>query len=353
MGKPAFASRILTWFDTHGRKDLPWQKDISPYRVWLSEIMLQQTQVKTVIPYFETFVSRYPTVNDLAAAPIDEVLHLWSGLGYYARARNLHKAALLVSNELEGKFPDTLEGLTALPGVGRSTAGAILSIAFKKATPILDGNVKRVLARFYAVEGWPGKSSVEKTLWQYAETHTPVENCHLYTQAIMDLGATLCTRSKPDCEFCPLKPDCRAYAENSTALYPGKKPKKSLPLKAVQMMMVSSGSGELLLQRRPPTGIWGGLWSFPELDIDDDAKDWFESEFSRSPVTMHTLPSLKHTFSHYQLDIHPVVFQLETPKAASQVMEQDDWLWYNVDKPGEVGLAAPVSKLIRNFSRSS
>ena len=205
-----FAARVLEWFDQHGRKDLPWQRDTTPYRVWVSEIMLQQTQVKTVIPYFERFMAALPQVQALAEAPEDRVLHLWTGLGYYARARNLHRSAQRVARELDGQFPETLAGLCDLPGVGRSTAGAILSIALGQRASILDGNVKRVLARYHRVEGWPGRSAVHQSLWDIAEQYTPAERCADYSQAIMDLGATLCTRSKPACDDCPLRGDCEA-----------------------------------------------------------------------------------------------------------------------------------------------
>ena len=219
-----FSRAVLTWFDKHGRKTLPWQQGITPYRVWLSEIMLQQTQVTTVIPYFERFVARFPDVASLAAAPINDVLHLWTGLGYYARARNLHRCAQTLVCNYGGEFPATVEALAELPGIGRSTAGAIVSIAFKQRAAILDGNVKRVLARYHAVAGWPGDATTLKTLWVHAETHTPKKRVNNYTQAMMDLGATLCTRSKPACERCPVMSTCVAYATGQVNLYPGKKP---------------------------------------------------------------------------------------------------------------------------------
>ena len=231
----SFSDRVLHWFDAHGRKHLPWQQQISAYRVWVSEIMLQQTQVTTVIGYFERFMQRFPDVVTLANAPQDDVLHLWTGLGYYARARNLHKAAQQIATDHGGEFPQTLEQVMALPGIGRSTAGAILSIACGKSHPILDGNVKRVLARYYAIEGWPGKRAVEDTLWQHATENTPATRTNHYTQAMMDLGAMICTRSKPACDKCPLQSDCIAYAQGKQNEYPGKKPKKTLPVKSTVM----------------------------------------------------------------------------------------------------------------------
>ncbi len=252
-----FQQNILTWFDQHGRKDLPWQKDISPYRVWLSEIMLQQTQVTTVIPYFNAFIEKFPDINTLANAPLDEVLHLWSGLGYYARARNLHKTAQLIA-EL-GYFPDSLEALNKLPGIGLSTAGAILSIAFNKSHPILDGNVKRVLTRFKAVSGWSGDSGVNKQLWAISAQLTPKQRVADYTQAIMDLGATLCTRNKPKCDACPIKSFCIAKLTDTVALFPAPKPTKFIPTKKLTLLLLRNIDHSILLEKRPPTGIWGGL----------------------------------------------------------------------------------------------
>lgn len=226
-----FSHQVLEWYQRYGRKTLPWQLDKTPYQVWLSEVMLQQTQVATVIPYFQRFMARFPTVSQLAAAPLDEVLHLWTGLGYYARARNLHKAAQTIVAQHGGEFPTSFEEIAALPGIGRSTAGAILSLSLGQHYPILDGNVKRVLARCYAVEGWPGKKPVENRLWQISGEVTPAEGVGQFNQAMMDLGALVCTRSKPKCELCPLSNGCIAYANHSWANYPGKKPKQTLPEK--------------------------------------------------------------------------------------------------------------------------
>jgi A/G-specific adenine glycosylase len=343
-----FARRVLTWFDQYGRHDLPWQRDINPYRVWVSEIMLQQTQVNTVIPYFERFMARFPTAQDLAAAPEDEVLHLWTGLGYYARARNLHAAARQVVDRLDSEFPRDVEGLMALPGIGRSTAGAIASIAFGQRAAILDGNVKRVLARFHAVAGWPGKTDVHNRLWAIAENYTPQERHADYTQAMMDLGATLCTRSAPACYRCPLRTDCAADRSGTQRDYPGRKPKKSLPVRSTRFLMARDRQGLIWLEKRPATGIWGGLWCFPELEDKTAAEDWCLDHFGSPPESVTRWPAFRHTFSHYHLDIEPLLLQLSS--APEAVMADDRQLWYNVRQPPEIGLAAPVVGLLQQLA---
>lgn len=342
-----FSAKLLSWYDSHGRKHLPWQQAITPYRVWLSEIMLQQTQVDTVIPYFNRFVERYPELKDLAEAPLDNVLHLWTGLGYYARARNLHRCAQQILEDYSGHFPSQLEQLAALPGIGPSTAAAITSIAFQQPTAILDGNVKRVLARYHAVAGWPGQSTVAKQLWQYAHQHMPQQRCRDYTQAIMDLGATLCRRAKPDCPQCPLRRDCLAHNQGDPLDFPGKKPRKRLPIKTLQMLIIQTPGGDIFLEKRPPSGIWGGLWSLPELDIERDAADYVAQRHGTlSKYQDQAL--LRHTFSHYHLDIQPVLLVLKrTPR---QVAEAGQTLWYNVKSPPKIGLATPVKKLIAQSS---
>ncbi len=340
----AISQHILEWFDHSGRKDLPWQQGINPYRVWLSEIMLQQTQVSTVIPYFQRFLAELPKVEDLAAASEDQVMHLWTGLGYYSRARNLHKTAQLVCSDHGGLFPNTVEQLCELPGIGRSTAGAIVSIAFQQPAAILDGNVKRVLARYHAVDGWPGQSAVAKQLWQFAEAYTPSRRVADYSQAMMDLGATLCTRSKPSCPLCPLNENCQANKQGNPQDYPGKKPKKALPIKTTQMLIIKKPDGEVLLEKRPPSGIWGGLWIFPQLDMDADSSQYCLDNFGESPKHIDHWQHYRHTFSHYHLDINPVVIQLN--KAPALIMEDNRQLWYNVHQPAAVGLAAPIKKLL-------
>lgn len=344
-----FAKRLLAWYDKHGRKHLPWQHPIEPYRVWVSEIMLQQTQVETVIPYFERMMQRFPTVQSMAAAPVDEILHLWTGLGYYARARNLHKCAQVITEDYKGEFPQTLEKLAELPGIGPSTAAAIASIAFNQSTAILDGNVKRVLARHCAVEGWPGQTKVHNQLWEVARARMPQSRCRDYTQAIMDLGATLCTRSKPGCDDCPVAKDCLAKAQDTQSLYPGKKPKKIKPVKSVYMLMVQNPDGEILLEQRPPSGIWGGLWCLPECDTNNDWQQQVALEFGQQYSSEHW-PQWRHTFSHYHLDIQPVRVNLRKP--VRKIMEGGGRIWYNLRQPVELGLAAPVKRLLQNLSEA-
>jgi len=342
-----FSNKVLRWHERHGRKDLPWQHGINPYRVWVSEIMLQQTQVKTVIPYFERFMAAFPTVQTLAAAEQDAVLHLWTGLGYYARARNLHKAAKIVCTQMDGEFPSEVDALGTLPGIGRSTAGAIRSIAFGQRAAILDGNVKRVLARYRAVPGWPGLAAVHKQLWQLAEQYTPDSRFAQYCQAMMDLGATLCTRSKPNCEQCPLVGDCEAYKLGEQQRFPGKKPARTLPVKNTVLLMIISKNQEIWLERRPNSGIWGGLWCFPELSDASAADNWCLDRWGLTPEHTEAWPSFRHTFSHYHLDIQPLQLTLAT--TPESVMEAGQQLWYNSRQPAQIGLAAPVASLLEQL----
>ncbi len=337
----AFAERVLAWFDVHGRKDLPWQVD-DAYAIWISEIMLQQTQVQTVIPYYERFMHRFPDAVTLADAPLDDVLHHWSGLGYYARARNLHAAAVIIRDVHGGEFPTAFDDVQALPGVGRSTAGAIIALSSGKRHAILDGNVKRVLSRHAAIAGWPGKAGVANALWELAEQHTPTDRVSDYTQAIMDLGATLCTRSQPRCATCPVHVDCRAYAMDAVDQFPGRKPKKSKPLKETTMLMAVSRDA-LYLERRPAAGIWGGLWSLPEVD-EDSIEDWCERRGGTPDVEVVHWQTLRHSFSHYDLDIQPVVVRM--PREAGAVEDGEDAVWYRLDDNPPGGIAAPVQKLI-------
>jgi len=342
-----FSRNILRWFDHSGRKHLPWQQDISPYSVWLSEIMLQQTQVSTVIPYFNKFIEKFPDVKSLSAAPIDDVLALWTGLGYYTRARNLHRTAQIIDKEHNGKFPDTVEALTEFPGIGRSTAAAIVSIAYNKKAAILDGNVKRVLARFHAVAGWPGDNTVAKILWQHAEEHTPAKRVGDYTQAMMDIGATVCTRSKPRCDVCPLRAHCAAYWQDSIALYPGSRNSKPLPVKAVQMLMIRNPAGEVLLQQRPPTGLWGGLWCLPEIDTAEDAVFQCKNLCQQKPRTKEIWPGWRHSFSHYHLDITPVLMNLA--KTPTKITEPG-WRWVMPIQSHTLGLPAPLVRLMAQLA---
>lgn len=345
MNSSDFQKKILAWFDQNGRKDLPWQQDLSPYRVWLSETMLQQTQVTTVIPYFNAFIEQFPTIECLAKAPVDEVLHRWSGLGYYARARNLHKTAQLIVEQ--SYFPDTLDKLIELPGIGLSTAGAILSIAFKKSHPILDGNVKRVLSRFKGISGWPGDSQVSKQLWAISADLTPVDRVADYTQAIMDLGATICRRSKPACNACPLNSYCKAKMTNTVSLLPTPKASKTLPIKQLVFLLLSNNK-KILLEKRPPTGIWGGLWSLPEFPNIHSVYDWCLT--TNTPIIIsRTLPTQRHTFSHYHLDYTTVLIQTDNP--INFVMEADHTVWYNTQQIKTLGLPAPIKLLLKQHAR--
>ena len=296
-----FSAEVLQWFEQHGRKNLPWQHNATPYRVWVSEIMLQQTQVNTVIPYFERFMQAFPGVAQLANADIDEVLHLWTGLGYYARARNLHKTAQIIHRQQNNRFPGTQEELEDLPGIGRSTAGAILSLSMHIRAPILDGNVKRVLSRFAAIEGWSGHSQTLKALWQLAEQFTPKQQVAEYTQAMMDLGATLCTRSKPQCERCPLQSNCVAHNTNSTHLYPQSKPRTKLPTRDAFFLILHNEAGEVLLEKRSAQGIWGGLWSLPQHEDCGQLIDTLSQKLQGQIQRSHDLPALRHSFSHFHL----------------------------------------------------
>jgi A/G-specific adenine glycosylase len=342
----SFARKVLQWFATHGRKDLPWQQEPTPYRVWVSEIMLQQTQVATVIPYYLRFMNSFPDVAALAAANVDDVLHHWSGLGYYARARNLHKAATLIRDDLHGEFPESFDDVAGLPGIGRSTAGAILALSRGARHPILDGNVKRVLARYHAVDGWPGKVAVSRALWTFAENHTPATNVAQYTQAIMDLGATICRRTSPRCGACPLADGCAAHASGRETEFPGRREKKAKPLKRTQMILVYAGES-VFLERRPPSGIWGGLWSFPEIDPQDDPSSWCEQTLNASPVDIAQWPTVRHSFTHYDLDIEPTAVRVDM--RSRTVADRNDRLWYEFDAPRQVGIAAPVAGLIEKL----
>jgi A/G-specific adenine glycosylase len=338
--KTDFAARVLQWYDQHGRKDLPWQNTDDPYRVWVSEIMLQQTQVQTVIPYYQRFMRRFPDIVSLAGAGLDEVLQHWSGLGYYARGRNLHRAAGIIRDRYDGRFPATIEALSELPGIGRSTAGAILALTFGQRHAILDGNVKRVLARHAAVDGWPGKTAVARKLWRLAEARTPTARVGDYTQAMMDLGATLCARSKPACATCPVQSDCAAFACGEAARFPGRKPKKDKPRRSTTMVLAVA-DGAIYLERRPASGIWGGLWSLPEVS---DVGDWCAERLDAEVVSTERWGALRHSFSHYDLDIAPVVVRIDA--VSRKVADSDDSTWY---RPGDVppgGIAAPVMKLI-------
>ncbi len=341
------APRLLDWFDHHGRHDLPWQRDPTPYRVWVSEVMLQQTQVATVIPYYERFMARFPDVQALATAPIDEVLHHWSGLGYYARARNLQRTAQLLVAGHDGEFPASLDEVQALPGIGRSTAGAILALSRGERHPILDGNVRRVLARHFAVEGFSGLPAVAAKLWQLAEAETPHERVAAYTQAVMDLGATICTRARPTCEACPLSATCQAFAQGLQTSLPSPRPKqKARRLRTTHMLIAVGENGAVLLEQRPARGLWGGLWSLPEFADEAAAAALCSARLGIAEPTLEQQPVLRHVFTHFDLDILPLCVRCQPGGA---LMDGPGYLWYNSRAPQRLGLAAPVAGLIRSY----
>ncbi|MBN6149716.1 A/G-specific adenine glycosylase [Xanthomonas sp. AmX2] len=342
-----FATRLLAWFDRSGRHDLPWQHPRSPYRVWLSEIMLQQTQVSTVIPYFLRFLAHFPTLPDLAAASNDAVMAQWAGLGYYARARNLHAAAQRCVELHGGELPRDFDALHALPGIGRSTAGAILSQAWNERFPILDGNVKRVLARYHGIAGYPGLPAVEKRLWALAAEHVqhpPGERLADYTQAQMDFGATLCTRANPACVLCPLQHDCVARREGLVEALPTPKPGKALPEREAMALLLENAHGELLLNRRPPAGIWASLWTLPQADTDAALREWFAREIDGDYDAAEPMPVIVHTFSHYRLHLQPL--RLRKVALRDAVRDNDALRWVSRAGSSALGLPAPIRKLL-------
>jgi len=343
----SFADRVLGWYRRYGRHDLPWQRQ-DAYRVWLSEIMLQQTQVSTVIPYYQNFIERFPGVEQLADASIDEVLQHWQGLGYYARARNLHKAAQVVRDRHDGRFPESFEAVEALPGIGRSTAGAILSFAFGQRWPILDGNVKRVLARCFRVPGWYGQSETMKQLWYLAESVTPAKNAPEFNQAMMDIGSMVCVKSRPKCEACPLKSICASYRHHSQADYPQRKPARAKPHKHTLMLLHRHGD-QFLLWRRPPSGIWGGLWSLPEVDGARAIELWQQS-FLRTTQPPQTIQQdvIRHQFTHYSLDISLAIIEFEN--LPQNISDTDNYAWVDIASLGSHGLPTPVRKLFDSLT---
>ena len=345
MEQASFSTRVLEWYDHHGRHDLPWQQQRTPYRVWVAEIMLQQTQVGTVIPYYQRFLESFPDLASLATAPLDHVLEHWSGLGYYSRARNLHSAAHIITAEHAGQFPEQFEQVVALPGIGQSTAAAILAQALDQRHAILDGNVKRVLCRYHAVVGWPGKPAVQKQLWQFAEQHTPDERCADYTQAIMDLGATLCTRTSPRCVDCPLQQDCAAHVQGAVKRYPAPRPKKPLPVKTARLLILTNDSdGSIMLEKRPPSGIWGGLWSLPETALGEELAQVCLQRWGLDVLDDEDYGAFRHTFSHYHLDITPC--RVRVQQNGSQVKDQGEIIWCPSEDAKKRALAAPVARII-------
>ena len=344
-----FSERLICWQKIHGRHDLPWQNTRDPYAIWVSEIMLQQTQVAAVIGYYQRFMHRFPDIASLAQASQDEVLQHWSGLGYYSRARNLHAAAQRIAAEHGGRFPEDFEAVQQLPGIGRSTAAAIVSFAFRQRQAILDGNVKRVLARHFLIEGWSGLPKVEKTMWQLAESLLPQEDIEPYTQGLMDLGATLCTRSKPKCMLCPLRGSCQAYESGRWQELPTAKPRKALPEKRTVMLLLLQGN-QILLEKRPPNGIWGGLWSLPEIDNGDSPEI---AALGRYGVVSHSLASMQlltHVFTHFRLHILPQPMQVES---APTFAAEAGLAWLPLAAAIDAALPTPVRKLLLQLQKAA
>jgi A/G-specific adenine glycosylase len=341
------APALLDWHARQGRHDLPWQSDRTPYRVWVSEIMLQQTQVATVIPYYHRFMDRFPTVRALADAPIDDVLHLWTGLGYYARARNMHRSAVLVRDEFGGEFPNTFEAIASLPGIGRSTAGAILALSQGQRFPIMDGNVKRVLSRYFGVEGSAMERAVSETLWGLADACTPHEQVDVYTQAIMDLGATVCSRRKPLCAYCPLAEGCFAKATGRQHDLPSPRPARERRIRKVFMLVAMREDGSVLLERRPESGVWGGLWCLPEFGTSTATRSYMRQSLYEVREEPRELSLVEHAFTHFNLIITPLLVKCA---GSARVMEGAQNVWYNTREPARIGLPAPVKTLLEDLA---
>jgi A/G-specific adenine glycosylase len=343
----SFVAEALTeWHARQGRHDLPWQRNRTPYRVWVSEIMLQQTQVATVIPYYERFMQRFPDVRTLADAPIDDVLHLWAGLGYYARARNMHRAAIRIRDEFKGEFPREFEQVASLPGIGRSTAGAILALSRGKRFPILDGNVKRVLSRFFGVDGDLAERSNLERLWQLAANCTPHHRVETYTQAIMDLGATICVRRKPLCDYCPLAERCYARYTGRQHDIPAPRRVRARRTRNVFMLIAMNHDGHVLLERRRESGIWGGLWCLPEFEAEQQARSYALERLCATD-RLEPLSIVEHAFTHFDLVVTPLLARCDGPAG---VMDGAETVWYNPSAPVAIGLPAPVKTLIENLA---
>lgn len=349
LSPEAFAARVLAWFEVNGRRDLPWQQSRDPYRIWVSEIMLQQTQVATVIPYYERFMTRFPDVASLAAASLDEVLRHWSGLGYYARGRNLHRAAQWVMDRGDGRFPTDIETLRALPGVGLSTAAAVAALATGAREAILDGNVKRVLCRFLACDAPPGARR-DRALWAVAAQLTPAQRADAYTQAMMDLGATCCTPRRPRCAACPLQSACRAAQTGQQEDYPRRSRARAVPEVALRLLAVTDAGGRVWLERRPPRGIWGGMWCLPECPPDATPLDWCTQRFGMQPWRCTALPEMRHVLTHRRLRIQP--WRLELPQAVSEP-PQCPGVWYPLGTPPPGGMVRPVMDLLAQWPAPS
>ena len=344
-----FAERLLAWSKDYGRRDLPWQDNPTPYRTWVSEVMLQQTQVATVIPYYARFIARFPDVQSLAVAPLDEVLHLWTGLGYYARARNLQACAKALVANHHSDFPHGIEAVMALPGIGRSTAGAILALSRDQRQPILDGNVKRVLARVFGIAGDPGSAAVISTLWAQSEACTPRLQVREYTQAIMDLGATLCTRARPACTVCPMNAVCIAALEGRQTELPGGKAKRARGSREATLLIAQierEGAVAVCVERRPAVGLWGGLWTPPQFESEFAALDWCRREIGEPARETQRLAPIQHAFTHFDLRLYPLRVRCQ---ANASIHDGDDRIWYPLDAPPRVGLPQPIRRLFERL----
>ncbi|MEK8089962.1 A/G-specific adenine glycosylase [Thermithiobacillus plumbiphilus] len=352
MSAEPIAPALLAWYRENGRLDLPWRQTRDPYALWLAEIMLQQTQVKTVLPYYQRFLQRFPDFERLAAADIDEVLHLWTGLGYYARARNLHACAKVIVTEHGGRFPADPAVAMSLPGIGRSTAHAILASAYDQDWAILDGNVKRVLSRYHAFAGDPASSEGQRLLWSLAEAETPVNAAHDYNQAIQDLGATLCSRSKPSCALCPLQPGCQAYLQGLTAQLPRRPERRQMPVRLAWLSIIEDGQHRVLLQRQGPAGLWGGLWTLPqrardELEGPSEAAQGFAADLGLHLQVAGALPAARHTFTHFHLDYIPLLMRSMGTKG---IRDAKDLAWVSPADPGRRGLARPTERILHQLA---
>lgn len=349
---PTFAAKLIRWQKLHGRNNLPWQNTGDPYAIWISEIMLQQTQVATVIPYYLRFLQRFPDIESLALSSVDDVLVLWSGLGYYSRGRNLHHAARLITRDQGGVFPRHIEVIRQLPGIGRSTAAAIAAFAYGARCAILDGNVKRVFARCFGIDGYPGKRENEMLLWRKAEELLPERSeqggIEVYTQALMDLGATVCTRGKPKCMECPLQQDCIALRDNRVDRLPAPRARKPLPEKETVLLMLMK-QGQILLEKRPTTGIWGGLWCLPEMLVSENPVAYCTGHFGMKVIPLAHMPPLDHAFTHFRLRIHPQPLQVVSYPSAMKTQGQDEAIWIALDDALKAAIPAPVRKLLMQY----
>jgi len=355
MPSSPFPDRLLGWWDQYGRKDLPWQNPRNAYRVWISEVMLQQTQVSTVIAYFERWIERFPDISDLARSDVDDVLALWSGLGYYARARNLHKAARICQEQFDGQMPSDFDSLNELPGIGPSTANAILSLAHNQPAAILDGNVKRLLARHAGVGGWPGSTKIQKILWKEAEQRLPTHRAADYSQAVMDLGALVCTPKNPACRACPVSADCEALESGRVGAIPGPKPKRKIPTRTINILIILDDDGRVLLERRPPSGIWGGLWSLPEGDNQADLSARFGFNERKNVSARRILPEHEHRLTHLRMLLRPEQVTLAHGSGLeySSVGDQSEMAWFSQAELDQLGLPKPISTLLSRLGTES